>query len=210
MKKHVYAVMLALVALPLFPDRPAWADEGDKDNWTMATKIYGDKRARRVGDLVTVLIDEANEATKEAKNKSDNSSKFSGSVSFGHPTVDANPTAWTNAAVPKWSLDTTRTFEGGGSLANKDTFTSKLTARVTEVLPNGNLLIEGKRTVILQDDVVDVILTGIIRTADIAKDNTVMSSAIADATIRYGSGGPIAKNQQRGILTRVWEWVNPF
>lgn len=210
MKKRVYAVLLALTALPLVSDPATASDDGDKNAWTMATKIYGDRRARRIGDLVTVVISEENTATKDAKNKSDNASKFSGTVNFGHPVIDAQPTAWTNAGVPKWSVDTTRSFEGGGSLANKDSFSSKLTARVTEVLPNGNLLIEGKRTVILQDESVDVILTGVIRPADIAKDNTVMSSAIADATIKYGSGGPIAKNQQRGILTRVWEWVNPF
>jgi len=176
----------------------------------MATKIYGDKKARRVGDLVTVVISEANSATKDALDKSHNNSLFSGSVNFAHPVVDAQPTAWTNAGVPKWSVDTTRTFEGGGSLANKDTFTSKITARVTEVLPNGNLLIEGKRTVILQDENVDIILTGIIRPTDIASDNTIQSGSIADASIKYSSGGPIAKNQQRGLLTRVWEWVNPF
>ena len=72
------------------------------------------------------------------------------------------------------------------------------------------MLIEGKRSIILQDESVEVILTGIIRPTDIAKDNTIMSSFVADAAIRYVSGGPIAKNQQRGLLTRVWEWVNPF
>lgn len=208
--KNICCIMLGLTALSLVVETATANDGLDKNEWTMACKIYGDKRARRVGDLVTVIIVEENQATKDAKNKSDNKSSISATASIGHPTVDVRPTAWTNSTIPKWGLDSARTFEGGGSLANKDTFSSKLTARVTEVLPNGNMLIEGKRTVILQDESVEIILTGIIRQADIAKDNTITSSVIADAAIKYISGGSIAKNQQRGVLTRMWDWVNPF
>ena len=207
-KTHFRKIALAIFSLAI-DTSPANESTGQNE-WGMAAKIYGDKKAKRVGDLVTIVIVEENEATKDAKNKSDNKSAFSGTVSMGHPVVDTQPTAWTNASIPKWSLDTARTFEGGGSLANKDKFSSKLTARETEVLPDGNMLIEGKRTVILQDESVEVILTGIIRPTDIAKDNTIMSGSVADAAIRYVSGGPIAKNQQRGLLTKVWEWVNPF
>jgi flagellar L-ring protein FlgH len=209
MKKHCFMI-LVLTVLSVTADIAMASDDSEKNEWTMACKIYGDKRARRVGDLVTVLIEEVNSASKDAKNKSDNKSSISATASIGHPTIDARPTAWTNSTIPKWGLDASRTFEGGGSLENSDKFSSKLTARVTEVLPNGNLLIEGKRIIILQDESVEVILTGIVRPVDIAKDNTIQSSAIADAAIKYVSGGTIAKNQRKGILSRTWDWVNPF
>ena len=210
MMKKTYYMIIALAIFSLAIETVSANDSSDKNEWSMASKIYGDKKARRVGDLVTIVIVEENEATKDAKNKSNNKSSITATASAGHPTIDARPTAWTNSTIPAWSLESGRTFEGGGSLANKDKFSSKLTARVTEVLPNGNMLIEGKRTVIMQDESVEIILTGIIRPNDIARDNSIASSAVADAAIKYISGGTIAKNQQKGLLTRAWDWVNPF
>lgn len=183
---------------------------GDKD-WSLACRLYGDKKAREVGDLLTVIIEEESEASKNAKSSSSKKTSKAGTMNFGNLSIDGvTPTPWTNIAVPAWSLDVNRSFDGGGSLENREKLASTMTVQVMEVLPNGNLLIEGRRSVVVQDETVIVTLTGTVRREDISKDNTIKSSSIADASIKYASSGPMTKNMKRGILTGLWNWINPF
>ena len=156
------------------------------------------------------IIEEEAETSKDAKNSSSKKSSMSGNLSFGHPKADSQPTAWTNAVVPTWNVNANRGFDGSGSSQNKNSFNARISARVTEVLPNGNLLIEGKRSVTVQKDAVTILLTGTIRPSDVSSANTVLSSHIADASIRYVTSGPVAREQQRGLFTRLWNWINPF
>ncbi len=79
-----------------------------------------------------------------------------------------------------------------------------------EVLPNGNLLIEGKRTVQIQKEYVSFILSGTVRPEDISADNVVLSTAIADASIKYESNGSVTVDQKKGLVTRVFDWLNLF
>ena len=203
-------VRYLLPILLLVPASITDASADDAKEWSMARRIYADTKANKVGDLLTVIIDEETEATKDAKSSSSKKVGRSGSLSFTHPSADAGVTSWTNATIPPWSVDAKRNFEGGGSLENKDKLVSKITANVTEVLPNGNLLIEGRRSVLIQDERMQVILTGTVRPADISRDNTVKSSSIADAAIKYVSTGPMIKNQKRGLFSALWNWLNPF
>lgn len=179
-------------------------------DWSMAEQFYADRKASRIGDLVTVLIEEETEASKDAQNKSNRRTKLDGGLRLGHPTIDNRTTAWTNVVLPSYSLDAGGSFEGGGSLQNKDKFVTRITVTVTDLLPNGNLLVTGKRVVSLQNESVEIHLSGVIRPRDIAQDNTIPSAHVAEATIRYVSSGPIAQNQKRGILTRFIDWINPF
>jgi flagellar L-ring protein FlgH len=178
--------------------------------WNLASRMYGDRKARRVGDLLTVLIVEESSVKKDAQQSSDKSFDFSGNVSFFHPRIDAKPVAWTNFTIPTWQVDTKRGYSGKGSLENKDTLSGAIAVRVMEVLPNGNLLIEGKRTVYVHNEAVGIILTGTVRVEDIDKDNTVKSTDVADACIRYESTGTIAESQKKGIVPALLDWINPF
>jgi flagellar L-ring protein precursor FlgH len=131
-------------------------------------------------------------------------------MSFGHPRLDDRPTAWTNAVVPEWSVDVGRSYEGSGQTRNSERLSSRLTATVMDVLPNGNLLIEGRRSTSIDRDRVTVVLSGIVRPRDVNSANIVMSSSIADASIRYESAGPLAREQKRGLLNRVANLLNLF
>lgn len=183
-------------------------DGGDK--WKMAAGLYKDTKAARVGDLLTVLITEETLATKDAKSSSSKKASLSGTASFAHPTLDGRKTSWTNATLPAYSLETARDFEGDGSIENKESFTASITVRVVDVLPNGNLMIEGSRKLVIQDESMTVHIAGTVRPADISRNNTIQSSDIADASINYTSKGPLVQNQKRGIVTRLWNWINPF
>lgn len=182
--------------------------------WRMATTLYGDVKARQVGDLVTVIIEESSAVKREATQESGKGSTGGGKASFQHPTVETTDEVingpWNKITLPEFSWDLKHNFTGGGQLSSKEDFTSTMSARVLDVLPNGNLLIEGKRTVRLQREHVEVTLSGLVRPKDITSDNTVLSSRLADASIRYDTAGPIVQDQQRGLFLRLVNWLNVF
>lgn len=182
--------------------------------WRMAIDLYGDVKARNVGDLVTVIIEESSSMNRAASQESSKSTGGGGSASVGYPTVEVDgeirEQPWSRASLPDFNFQFRNQSAGGGQVRSEEDFTSTMSARVLEVLPNGNLLLEGKRTVHLQDERVEMILTGMVRPRDISSQNTVSSSRLADATIRYVTDGPIARDQRRGLLTRMLNWLNLF
>jgi flagellar L-ring protein FlgH len=199
-----------LLAALLLASALASVRADEKPRWSMASRLYGDHRARQIGDLLTILIVEESSAKRDAEQQTDKSMNFGGSASFFHPRVDARDVSWTNYTIPTWNLDASRTFGGKGSLANKDTLSGSIAVRVTEVLPNGNLLIEGKRSVSVGNETVEFLLTGTVRVEDIDKENKVKSTDVADASILYLASGSIANTQRKGIVPSLLDWINPF
>ena len=201
---------IALSAIILMSITYVHADD-KKDEWKkMATKLYKDTKAKTVGDLITVLITEETLASKDAKSSSSKSPAAGGTASFAHPTFDDRKTAGTNATLPASSLEASRKFQGDGSIENSEKFTASITVRVIDVMPNGNLLIEGSRNIVIQKETMTVHIAGTVRPTDITRSNTINSSDIADASIKYSSQGPLVKNQERGFITKLWNWINPF
>ena len=183
----------------------------DLNNESLLQRMYGDRKARRVGDLLTVVIAESMTSSKDASSTTDKSFNLNGALSFSAPLIDGIPSGnTTNFSLPSYSVGTTRNFQGKGSLENKDEINATIAVRVTEVLPNGNLLIEGKRQLRVQREKVEFFVSGTVRVSDISRENTVRSTDIADASIGYLSSGSIARNQHKGLFTRVWDWLNPF
>ncbi len=191
---------------------PAFSMAGTE--WRMATSLYSDVKAREIGDIVTVIIEESSAVNREAAQQSGKSTTGGGSANFGHPTVTTEDEViggpWSKINVPEFSWNFKHDFTGGGELSSKEDFTSTMSARVLDVLPNGNLLLEGHRTVQLQQEKVQVTLTGTVRPKDISSDNTVSSSRLADASIRYDTQGPLVRDQQRGLFTKMVNWLNLF
>jgi flagellar L-ring protein FlgH len=201
-------VLLLAVSLLASDAATVLADEGPR--WSMASRLYSDHRARQVGDLLTIIIVEESSAKRDAEQQTDKSMNFGGSVNLSRPRIDNRGVAWTNYTIPTLNVDASRTFKGNGSLANKDTLSGSIAVRVTEVLPNGTLLIEGKRSVAVQNETVELLLTGTVRVEDIDKENTVQSTDIADASILYLSNGSISDSQRKGIVPSLLDWINPF
>lgn len=180
------------------------------NQWAFARRLYGDPKARAVGDLLTVLIVESSSSSKQAAMKTGKKTSTAGSFQFAHPRLDNNPTSWTNAYIPKWGVSADRSFEGGGESKNEEKITATLTVRVMEVLPNGNLMIEGKRSLHVMGEEMQYVLSGTVRPTDVSRENTVRSTAIADLSIQCLSDGPISSSQKKGLFDRVVDWVNPF
>ncbi|HDG98416.1 MAG TPA: flagellar basal body L-ring protein FlgH, partial [Desulfobacterales bacterium] len=116
--------------------------------------------------------------------------------------------AFDNTTMFKASMS--NSFDGSGSTSRDETMTASITARVVEVLPNGNLYIRGTRQIKVNNEVQYITLSGLIRPYDISPDNTVLSSYIADAKIEYTGKGAVSDKQRPGWLMRLLDYVWPF
>jgi flagellar L-ring protein precursor FlgH len=163
--------------------------------------LNADLRARRINDLVTIRVSEFVSAQGSADSSLDKSSNASASVTglFG---LESKFPGWLDpTSLAAASGDTS--FEGSGSTARAGSLTAVLTARVVDVLPNGDLALEGVREIEINGDRQIVVLTGVVRTADVGPGNVVPSTAIGQMRIRYFGRGLIKDNLQPGWLVRV-------
>jgi len=164
--------------------------------------LYADHRAQRVGDVITIIIEESSKASKTAATQTSKKSETNGSLSdlFGLG----------RGRLPlKMGVDAGSDYSGSGSTSRSGTMDAKITATVKEILPNGNLVLEGKRNITVNDDIQTISIKGIVRPQDVRSDNTVLSIYLADAEIKYEGQGPIA--QKPGIVTKIlqtpFHWV---
>ena len=179
-------------------------------NWSMAERMYSHRKARQIGDLLTVRIAESANVGKDASRSTSKGFGMGGSGNFGRPTIDERPTAWTNFSIPQFGVQGNRNFSGQGSVSDSGSFESYITVRVLDVLPNGDLLIEGRRTLTLKEETVQMMLSGAVRVRDIDNENIVDSTKIANAVIKYESSGTIERSARPGIIPRMVDWINPF
>ncbi len=186
--------------------------------------LFADYRARQVGDIVTIRVRETAKASKSAKTDLNRKND----VKFGIPTLfgleaAANArkarvaTANGNGAAAigldlssLLSASSEKKFAGDGSTERSGKLDATLTAVVTRRLPSGNLVIEGRRRINLNEENQYILLTGIIRPQDISPDNTISSTQIADASISYYGVGPVADQQRQGWLATLVDKVWPF
>ncbi len=163
--------------------------------------LLGDLRARNLNDLVTVHVVE----TITAQGSADSSLDKKSNAAIAIPHLFGLESKYPHALDPDAlaALSTSTTFKGGGNTSRSGSLTADMTARVAEVLPNGNLVIEGVREIDINGDRQIVVLTGIVRPADIGPGNVVASPAVGQMQIRYFGRGLIKDNLQPGWLVRA-------
>jgi len=162
-------------------------------------RLYTDRKAREVGDIVTINLSERTQASTRANTAitKESTNTMSGTV-FGAPvTVGGND-------ILDNSLANSRDFAGDGNSTQSNQITGTLTAQVVQKLPNGNLVIQGSKELTLNQGNELIQVQGIIRTADIGPDNTIASTRVADARIVYGGRGPLARSNAMGWLDRFF------
>jgi len=168
-------------------------------NWM--TNLGMDPRARNVNDLVTVRVVENINAAGTADSSLDKNSKAAAGVGhlFG---VESKYPSWLDPEnVVGAASDTT--FKGAGTTTRSGNLTATITARVTEVLPNGDLGLEGVREIGINGDRQMIVLTGVVRPSSITRSNIVYSSQVGQLRIRYFGNGLIKDNLQPGWLLRI-------
>lgn len=198
---------------PVFtPPRPAegslWSDVSGVD-------LFPDSRARKVGDIVTVRIVEDPEAELNANTKTSRSSSINAStlkfLGYMQALAEKNPRLAQNPGTDNLiSATLGMDFDGKGSSDRDGHVKAFIAAVVERVLPNGNLYINGKREIKVNNEMQFITISGIIRPEDISPTNEISSSYVASARILYAGKGPVADKQKPGWLGRVVDYVWPF
>ncbi len=174
-----------------------------------ARGFFKDQRANRVGDILTVKIviaDKAQIANQTTRGRSSTNSAGLGGV-LGSIFGAVMPDVITSADI---DVNSGVNDSGTGSVNRSETLETDVAAVITQVLPNGNLVIEGRQEVRVNFEVRDLIVAGIVRPEDIEADNTIQSSKIAEARIAYGGRGQITDVQQPRYGQQVLDAILPF
>ena len=172
--------------------------------------FFKDQRAHQIGDLLTVTVnitDQANFANETQRSRS--ATEDSGITAFlGSALLGTN----SRTALPGRFLtaDSASGTDGKGTIVRQETLQTNVAAVVTQVLPNGNLVVEGRQEIRVNYEKRELIVAGIVRPEDIQSDNTIDSSKIAQARIAYGGHGEISDLQQPRYGSQVMDVLLPF
>jgi flagellar L-ring protein FlgH len=182
-----------------------WVDNG------YLSEMFVNPRAQRVGDIVTIRIVESSKATNKAKTSTDRTTATTVGLTnlFGLENRFPSGSNFFNPFSPLQS-DYANKFDGTGSTERSGDLTAYISARIIQVLPNGNLVIEGNREVRINNENQIITLTGVVRPRDISPANIVQSTFIADARISYSGSGVLNDQQRPGWLARILDKIWPF
>jgi flagellar L-ring protein precursor FlgH len=183
--------------------------------------MFIDTKARNIGDIVTVRIEESAKATNKANTETERGSNLEAGIEKLFGLEDW----WTNQILtdvkgdwpkidpfgnPSIKGSMKSEFEGDGETSRSGTLDAYITCRVMEVMPNGNLKIVGTREVMVNYENQMIILSGVIRPRDIAEDNVIRSTFVSDAKIAYSGSGVVNDRQRPGWLTNLMNTAWPF
>jgi len=153
-------------------------------------------KAHRVGDLITIIITEESTADASSKTKADNKSETSGGPGLGILNF-----------VKPWDMTVENKYSGDGKTQRSGNLEAEITARIIEVLHNGDFRLEGTRMVNINGEKTLIEITGVCRGKDIAPDNTIMSTFISDAQIAYNGSGIVNDTSEPGVVTKILNWL---
>ncbi len=168
-----------------------------------------DSRARNVGDLVTIVVTESSEVDNSEDKSMSKSSGNSISTDFEASSGGGLATQASNAALDL-SNSAGRKFGGKASYRDSRGFTDQITVSVVDVLPNGNMLLAGRRTLTIAGEQRDLVISGMVRAIDLGPDNKVNSRYVADLRTVYEGDGPSRHFVRQGWFSKAANKVWPF
>lgn len=191
--RWVIGVVAVCMAARLALAESLWPSGGDS--------LYKDKKAFKVGDVLTVNILEQASASHQTNTQAKKTS--STGITWG---------SQRSTLLPFQDLGVTgnENFQGGGRSTRAGDLTGRITVRVIDVLPNGNLVINGNRTITVNDEKQVMEITGIVRPEDVTAENSVLSSLVADAQIRYTGRGAVTEKAKLGLISRLLSMLFAF
>jgi len=162
--------------------------------------IFEDLKAKRVGDILTIVLSEKTNATKKATT----STKKENTTDLGTPTVFGGPVTINGRNVLSANIDSTQEFTGEGDSEQSNALNGTISVTVAEVYPNGNLFVKGQKRILLNQGDEYIQISGIVRPMDIGKNNSVSSTLLADARIVYSGEGAVSDSNKMGWLARFF------
>ena len=189
------------------PLPPASAGNGSIYQAGHDIALFENSVARRIGDTLTVRLDERTIASKS----STTSTKKTTSASLPGPTIAGRPVTVNGAEVLNMGIDNDASFDGKGNSSQSNQLSGDISVTVAERLANGNLLVRGQKWITINQGQEYVRIQGIVRPIDIDPDNSISSLKVADAVISYGGKGALADANKPGLLARFFNlpWM-PF
>ncbi|MFN4063533.1 flagellar biosynthesis protein FlgH [Azoarcus communis] len=175
---------------------------------SMARPLFEDRRARNVGDIITINLVERNTAQKSANASAAKGSSLGGSVSLTAPNIPSVATSKLNGLGADIGVDSD--FSGSGAAAANNVFNGTITVTVIDVYPNGNLLVSGEKMVAINQGNEFIRFSGVINPTTVTASNTVQSTQVADARIEYRGSGFIDESNTMGWLQRFFVAFLPF
>jgi len=197
-------LLLLAVAGPL-PAQSLWLSAGSRE-----AALTADPKASRVGDILTIVIAESTSLSSSSNKSTSTSDSAEGAISqfLFPPSVSGFGTQ--GGQLPGLAWGGKSDYSGGGKVNNSQVVTGRAAMLIADVLPNGNLVIEGARQVSFSGETQHVVLRGIVRPADISPANTVLSTNIAEARLEFLSKGELSSAQKRGWLSKLYQALRPF
>lgn len=159
--------------------------------------LFEDQKAHRVGDLLTIILNEKTDATK----KSSTATIKDSAVTMPSPTLFGAGVTYQGRNILNNSVEAGSSFTGDGSTKQSNSLESEITVSVVQVLANGNLLVRGEKVMTINDGDEFVRVSGIVRPVDISQENSVVSTKIANAEIVVGGNGTVANAGKMGWLS---------
>lgn len=192
------------------PERPAQAISESGSIYLSAQNrpLFEDRRARHVGDTITINLVERNTAQKSADASATRGSSLTGGVTLTAPNIPSVATAKLNGLDA--SLASNSSFTGAGAAAANNVFTGTITVTVIDVYANGNLLVSGEKMVAINQGNEFIRFSGVINPNNVTTGNTVQSTQVADARIEYRGSGFIDESNTMGWLQRFFVAFLPF
>jgi flagellar L-ring protein precursor FlgH len=202
--KFAFSILTLALASAL-PAQSLWLAPGSRE-----ASLVADPKASRVGDIVTIVINEATLLSSSSNKSTSSTSGNEGAVSqFLFPSSVSRFGTF-KGEMPGIGFNGKSDYAGGGKVNNSQVVTGRAAVLIADVLPNGNLVIEGVRRVSFSGETQHVVLRGVIRPADISPSNTILSTNIAEARLEFLSEGELSDAQKRGWLSKLYEFLRPF
>lgn len=190
----------------------AYENPGSLFSEAKSNYLFDDNRARKVGDIVLVKIVETSKSKSKVDTKAERESTNSIGISamFGRSKVGISPLRGSVGTDPMLSTSTVTEHDATGETKRENYVTATMGARITQILPNGVMQVQGAREIKVNDETQYMVVTGLIRQRDIDTDNSILSTQMADSRIDYYGKGVLADKQKSGWLTRLLDIVWPF
>ena len=213
--------LLAAAGVPAFGI--ALCDE--PENVRLALNMYSNQRAHQIGDLITVIVSESTSAAKAEALKTTKTATAAADAPFFGTAASGGvgalssalvnsrsslPLSSTNSAGQIYKVNATSTFTGSGSSSSSESLAVTFTARVVDLLDNGVMVVRGERKILMKNESVSLVITGLVRAKDIDSKNQINSANIADAHIFYENEGDVSRGTRPGYVWRVFQYINPF
>lgn len=171
--------------------------------------LFYDVQARHVGDLLTIVIQEQTDVENQDSRELEKSSDTSATFDFSGSTGGDFGTSSANAELDT-ALNSDRQFDGSSRFSSDRQFSDRVTVTVLDVLPNGNLIVGGRRRVVVEGELRTLVVSGIVRPVDVRPDNSVLSRFVANLELAYEGAGVEPRFVNQGWLGRIGNKLWPF